>query len=74
MSLYMDDSFIAENDYLTKLRLFQALKWKTKQVIYLMLKSLEIYKKKTFGFFPRKKVRDCLCKVVKLYDTWCYNH
>jgi hypothetical protein len=26
MSLYMDDSFIAENDYLTKLRLFQALK------------------------------------------------
>jgi hypothetical protein len=42
MSLYMDDSFIAENDYLTKLRLFQALKWKTKQVIYLMLKSLEI--------------------------------
>jgi hypothetical protein len=27
----------------------------------------DIKKKKTFGFFPRKKVRDCLCKVVKLY-------
>jgi hypothetical protein len=51
----MDDSFIAENDYLTKLRLFQALKWKTKQVIYLMLKSLEIYKKKNFWVFSKKE-------------------